>query len=263
MKKKYAPLITIYAAVFLFCFGHSKVYFSDAHADRKEGNASFYETGSHVRKHFFLRYYRVTFFTFQPETIIDRYVKQRGGDAQEEPFIDALADFLLDPKNLISLKLSVESLRSKVSYGLQKDAVRGMLERAGFSVDENWRLKEKKEHQEDVTLYVKTIMGLSKKEYETIHKKRGKGDSYTLTITSNDEAWVDYIPCQARSKGNCERVYFASSEFLRGIIGTYISRKACKPALKDELPQALLEKILLTSRDRTRSLTTHHITKED
>ena len=263
MEKKYAPLIIIYAAVLLFCSGHSKVCFSGGHADRKEGNESFYEAGSYVRKHFFFKYYRVTFSTFQPETIIDRYLKQRGGDAQEEPFIDAPADFLLDPKNHIPLKLSVESLRSKVSYGLQKDAVRGMLERAGFSVDESWDLKEKKEHQEDVTLYVKTIMGLSKREYETLRKKRGKGDSYTLTITSNDEAWVEYIPCQERSNASCQRVYFASSELLRGIIATYISRKACKPNLKDKLPQALMGRILLTYGDQTGSPATHYLTKED
>ncbi len=263
MKKKYALLITIYAAVLLFCSGHSELCFSGVHAGRKEGNVSFHEAGAHVRKHFFLKYYRVTLSTFQPETIIDRYVNQRGGDAQEEPFIDALADFLLDPKSHIPLKLSVESLRSKVRYGLQKNAVRGMLERAGFQVDENWNLKEKEEHQEDVTLYVKTIMGLSKKEYERIHKKRGKGDRCILTVTSNDEAWVEHIPCQERSKGSCERAYFASSELLRGIIATYISRKACRPNLKDTLPQALMEKILLTYRDQTGSPATHHITKED
>ena len=263
MKKKYALLITIYAAVLLFFCGHSKVCFSPGHADRKEGIESFCEAGSHVRKHFFLKYYRVSLSTYQPETIIDRYVKQRGGDAQEKPFIDALADFLLDPKSHIPLKLSVESLRSKVRYGLQKNAVRGMLERAGFQVDENWNLKEKEEHQEDVTLYVKTIMGLSKKEYETLYTEKGKGDSYVLTITSNDEAWVEYIPCQETGNGSCERAYFASSELLRGIIATYISRKACRPNLKDTLPQALLEKILFTSRDRTRSFATHHITKED
>ena len=263
MKKKYALFITIYAAVLLFWSGHGKVCFSAGHADGREGNAPLYEAGSHVRKHFLLKYYRVVLSTCQPETIVDRYFKARGGDAQDEPFIDALADFLLDPKNRIPVQLSVESLRGKVSYGLQKDAVRGMLTRAGFSVDESWNLKEKREHQEDVKLYVKTILGLSKKEHETIHKKKGKGDSYTLALTSHDEAWVEYIPCQERSKESCQRVYFSSSELLRGIIATYISRKACKSSLKDELPQALLERILLASRDRTRSFATYHITKED
>jgi len=130
-------------------------------------------------------------------------------------------------------------------------------------VDENWNLKEKKEHQEDVTLYVKTIMGLSKKGYETLHKKRGKGDSYTLTITSNDEAWVAYIPCRERGDASCQRAYFASSELLRGIIATYISSRACKPDLKDRLPKALLGKILLTYRRQLESPITHHLTKED
>ena len=218
MRRKYVSLITIYVAVLLFWSGHSKVCFSAGHADGKESIESFYEAGSHVRKHLLLKYYRVSLSTYQPETIVDRYVKQRGGDAQEEPFIDALADFLLDPKNHIPLKLSVESLRSKVIYGLQKEAVSGMLERAGFSVDERWNLKEKKEHQEDVTLYVKTIMGLSKKEYEMLCRKRERGDSYTLTITSNDEAWVEYIPCQERSKGKLSKSVFC---LIRASQGDY------------------------------------------
>lgn len=263
MKKKYALVITLYAAVVLFWSGHSVKCFSGGHAFGKEGNEPLYEAGSHVRKHFFFKYYRVTFSSFQPEIILARYSNRSGGNAQGESFIDALADFLLDPNNHIPLELSVESLRGKVRYGLQKDAVRKMLERAGFPVDENWTLRERKEHQKDLTLYVKTIMGLNKKEYAALRKKRGKGDSYTLTITSNDEAWVEYTPCRERSHAGCQRVSFASSELLRGIIATYISRKVCKPNLKDELPQSLLGRILLAHRGQTEPPTPHAITKED
>ena len=250
MRKIYALSIAI-LVIFLFCSDESDRCFAEPQTDILNGsNECFYEIGSYVRMRFFFNYYRVTFYTIKPDTIVEMYLNQREGGDKEEPLVDSLAGFLVDPRSQIPLKLTVESLRRKLIYSLQKKAVRSMLERANFPVDENWNLIEKKEHQEDVALYVKTIAGLSKKEHEALCKKREKGDRYTLTINSNDRAWVEYTPYQENREASCEKVYFSSSELLRGIFLTYISRKACRPNLEDKLPKALMEKILLAYAER-------------
>ncbi|MFH0813635.1 MAG: hypothetical protein V2A69_12485 [Pseudomonadota bacterium] len=250
MRKMYALSIFIYVAIFLFCSNESEECFGEVQTDILNGsNERWYEIGSYVRKYLF-KFYRVTLYTLEPDTIVEMYLNQSEEPDKKEPLIDSLADFLLDPKNHIPLKLTIESLRDCGNYSLQKKAMRNMLERAKFPVDENWNLLEKKEHQKDITLYVKTMMGLSKEEYEALCKKRGKGDRYTLTINSNDETWVKYTPYGENRTVSCEKVCFSSSKLLRGIFSTYISRKACRRDLEDKLPEALMGKILLTHAER-------------
>ena len=252
MRKMYALSIFIYVVVFLFCSNESEKCFGEVPTDILKGsNERWYEIGSYVRRHlFFVKCYRVTLYTFEPDTIVEMYLNQSEGSDKKEPLIDSLADFLINPKNRIPLKLTIESLRDCGNYSLQKKAMRNMLERAKFPVDENWNLLEKKEHQEDISLYVKTTMGLSKEEYEALCKKREKGGRYTLTINPNDETWLKYTSYQENRTVSCEKVCFSSSEVLRGIFSTYISRKACRGDLKDKLPEALMRKILLAHAEK-------------
>jgi hypothetical protein len=241
----FALSLFLFIVTFLFCSGEREKCFGEAQTEILQGsNEYWHEIGSYERKHLFFKCYRATFYTFEPGTILEMFLNHRNGLDNKEPFIDSLADFLLDPKNQIPLKLTIESLLDSGNYTLQKKAMRNMLEQAKFPVDERWNLLEKKEHQEEVTLYVKTIMGLSKEEHEALFKKRGKGDRYSLTINSNDETCLQFTPSQADKTGSCEKVYFPSSDLLRGIFSTYISRKACGCDSEDKLPETLLRKIL-------------------
>ena len=218
----------------------------------KSNPEGWFEIGSYVRKYnFFVKCYRVTFYTLAPDTIVEMYLKQSEGPDKNETIIDSLTDFLLNPKNHIPLKLTIESLRDYGNYNLFKKAVRDKLEQAKFPVDENWNLFEKMENQKDVNLYVNTIMGCTKDQNEAPCEKKGKGDLYDLTINANEETRVNYIPCQKDTAALCQKVCFSSSELLRGIFATYLSRKACSGDLKDKLPQALMKKILLTYAETT------------
>ena len=128
-----------------------------------------------------------------------------------------------------------------------------MLRKAKFPVDNDWNLLKNKEHQADVLLYVKTIMGLTAKEFRAISKTRAKGDRYSLTIDSNNKAWLKFSPDPRKKTATYQKVYFSSSDLLRGIFSTYISKRACNDDLKDKLPEALLAKILLAYAERDTS----------
>jgi hypothetical protein len=119
-----------------------------------------------------------------------------------------------------------------------------MFERAGFPVDEDWNLTRAREHQEDVKLYVKTIMGLNSEEHEQLSRTMRKGDRFILLITSEDKASVTYEPNQKNTVSSRKEVFFSSSAVLRGIFLTYLSNEACGPDVKNKLPKALMEKIV-------------------
>lgn len=237
--------------IFLSCFYETEESLGEVQTGRVKGsNECWYKIGSYVRKYlFFVKCYRVTFYTVKPGRIVEMYLNQ-SEESKKQPLIDSLADFLLNPKNHLPLKLTIELLRGSGDYNLQKKAMCNMLKHAKFPVDEKWNLIAKKGYQEDISLYVKTTMGLNKEEYQALCKKREKGDRYSLIINASDEAWVKYIPCKENKTVSSEKTYFSSSELLRGIFSTYISRKACGCDLKDTLPETLMSKILLTYGER-------------
>ncbi len=204
-----------------------------------------YEIGAYERKAYFFKLYKVSFQTIEPARIAEMYcAQQEEGGESKCSLIDSLADFLLDPQNRIPLKLTVETLRSSITYDVQKKSMCKMLERAGYRVDENWNLVGARKHQDDVKLYVKTMIGLNSKENKRLCKTIKKGDLFILSINEKGKASVTYRPGKKNRIAHEKHVCFASSQVLRGIFVTYLSNEACSSDLKGSLPNALMERIV-------------------
>jgi hypothetical protein len=230
--------VTSYLVENLTCFADEQGSMKGA------GEECPHEIGSYERKVYFFKLYKVSFHTIEPARIAEMYRAQQAGDEGQRSPVDSVAHFLLDPQNRIPLRLTIETLRGKIQYDVQKKAVREMLGRAGYPVDEDWNLTGLQEHQEDVKLYVKTIMGLNSKEHEQLSRTMKKGDRFILLITSEDTASVTYEPGQENRISSPNKVLMSSTDVLRGIFLTYLSTEACGSDLKDKLPKALMKKIL-------------------
>jgi len=210
-----------------------------------------YTIGTCVRKWLFFKLYQATFCTLNPEDIVTMYLQQETAD-EEKSCIDSLASFLLDPANRIPMTLTIKNLRGCIDYATQKKATRGMLQRAGFPVDDDWNLTERKEYQEDLIFYLEMVIGLSEKQHNALCDKAQKGDLYRLVVTADDRAYVESISGKENARGSYKKVLLSSSHLVRGIFATYLSKEACSGSLREKLPEALMENILnaLTEKKR-------------
>lgn len=216
--------------------------------DVEEGRVC--EAGSYVRKICFIKWYEVTFYTLEAERIVEAYRAHEEQRVETGSMVDSIAWFLLDRDNGLPLTLTIEPLRVKVGFSRQKKAVCGMLERAGFPVDEEWNLTKQKEHQEDVKRYVRTIMGLTSEEHDELLRTMMKGDHFILNINVFDEASVVYQPCEKNRNAQKRQVRLSSSHVLRGILSTYLTNENCASSLENKLPDSLMEGILAACEDK-------------
>jgi len=252
-----------FCAAWILFFGSHSLGFQNSTAQLPstslfQNENSLGETGTYVRRILFFHLYRITFLTLPPSQLVDVYRAEQAAAAAVDATVDTLADFLLDPDNSIPLQLNIEILRGGVGCSRQENAVRTILQRAGFPVDENWNLVRNKELQKEIDLFITTIMGADPAGHKRVCRDIEKGDQFILTITARDEASVRYQPASGREKARSEAVLLPSSMILRGVFSTYLSTRNCNPALTEDLPPALLGSILAayTRNDKARTADT-------
>lgn len=198
--------------------------------------------GKYTRKWLFVfPLYEVSFYFSEKQRLLGLI---NAANKSEEELIDEIAGKLLDEQNNFELILIYKPLISMKSYRREKPVMQAALGRAGFSVDETWNLTENTSHQGDLNLYIRHLLGLDEDNPGVYYSTRRRGDVFTLTLTTADEAKVSYKPSSNNRNGLNGEFLMMRSGLLRGIISTYISYTSCSEELRDHLPKALLEGIL-------------------
>ncbi len=196
--------------------------------------------GSYIRTELhFIKLYKATFLCEQVSYIQKKPKYTKFNDSNE------ISDFLLDPINRFSMKLEIDVATNIKDYNNERKAMQAALIRAGYEVDANWKLQSKQYLQKDLSLYVSTVIGTTKGASGSIFVNRKEGDKLILGIEKGTKAFLYYVPHVKNKRVSSRVLYFDYPDVIRGIISTYISRKNCSSALKDELPDALLSKYLI------------------
>ncbi len=92
-----------------------------------------FEIGAYSRKWLWLKLYQVTLEIPAPEIIVKAFLEKREGQGNFRADQDELADFLLDPKNIISLRLAIVVSQSFKNWGLERRAMQEALKKSGAS----------------------------------------------------------------------------------------------------------------------------------
>lgn len=173
------------------------------------------------------------------------HFSKKNPDFKNKELVEMIADYLLAEENQIPLVLKIENRTIFKNYGVEIDAMRKTLLRAGIPLLEGFQLEERKYLQGDIYRYVGNIVGLEPGREGDFFRYREAGDYYTLNLfPAEGQYWIEYIPHRGNRQGVAKKVVLTYPDIIRGVIRTYISRICCSEELAGVLPQAMTREVV-------------------
>lgn len=190
--------------------------------------AALRETGSYIRRYLHVPLYRVSLEVPDAREVVSRYRKS-AGSRMMQPDWDDLAAFLLDPRNHVAVRVSLEMLIDLKGYRAESKCLREALGRMGLAIDARWRLNGPGELQGEVSRFAEAMIGLSADRPGLYYRDRRKGDRYVFNFDGSGGASVTYVPAVDNTTARPGRTEFKDYRVAAALAGALLL-----PAAGDE-----------------------------
>ncbi len=186
------------------------------------------ETGSYIRRYWHIPLYRVSLEIPDPQEVAARY-RSVTGRSLEQPVWAELAAFLLDPRNHIEVRVSLQMLINLKGYNDESRCLRESLGRMGLTVDEHWQVKSAGDLQPQVSRLAEALIGLSADRPGLYYRDRRKGDVYVFSLDGRGGASLSYQPAAGNRAARPGQTDFSDYRVVAAFAGALLL-----PAAADE-----------------------------